>query len=169
MRSFLLSALQQRHLGQGLDVFTRAFPAPWLVWEPGTWKPPGHHTVMGLAVEDLIKASHGPSSAAAEALAYALEPRTDGQPLTVGRAPQCDASINDGTLSSVHLLVAQRPDGAWQVQDQGSRNGTLVDGAPLPRQVWLPLRDGMRIKAAQVSLSYLSPQGMLQRLGGRSR
>lgn len=70
--------------------------------------------------------------------------------LTVGRAPGCEISIPDDTfVSNVHARVFER-DGDVFVEDLGSTNGTLLNGAPLTTVV--KLRKGDRIQAGQTVL-----------------
>lgn len=51
-------------------------------------------------------------------------------PITVGRAPSCDIMIADVTLSKLHAFFRKDGDG-FLLEDGGSRNGTLVNGAPV--------------------------------------
>ena len=53
------------------------------------------------------------------------------RPLTsIGRAPTNSITIPDDTASLEHALISQR-DGKWWLEDLGSRNGTLLNGAPV--------------------------------------
>jgi hypothetical protein len=73
----------------------------------------------------------------------------DGE-LTIGRAPGCGVSIPDDTfVSNVHARVFER-DGDVFVEDLGSTNGTLINGAALTATV--KLRKGDRIQAGQTVL-----------------
>ena len=50
------------------------------------------------------------------------------RPVThVGRGPHNEIVIGDESISSTHATLQRRADG-WVVVDQGSRNGTYVDG-----------------------------------------
>jgi pSer/pThr/pTyr-binding forkhead associated (FHA) protein len=70
--------------------------------------------------------------------------------LTIGRAPGCEISIPDDTfVSNVHARVFER-DGDVFVEDLGSTNGTLINGAALTATV--KLRKGDRIQAGQTVL-----------------
>lgn len=53
--------------------------------------------------------------------------KVDGDVLTVGRAENCDLTINQDTLSRRHLTVSLRDGFCW-VEDHGSSNGTFVSG-----------------------------------------
>jgi pSer/pThr/pTyr-binding forkhead associated (FHA) protein len=51
-----------------------------------------------------------------------------GRRILVGRAPSADVRIDDPRVSRLHARIEMREDGVY-VEDLGSRNGTLVDGA----------------------------------------
>jgi hypothetical protein len=70
--------------------------------------------------------------------------------LTIGRAAGCGVSLPDDTfVSNVHARVYER-DGEVFVEDLGSTNGTLVNGAPLDSA--RKLKKGDRISAGQTVL-----------------
>jgi hypothetical protein len=70
--------------------------------------------------------------------------------LTIGRAAGCGVSLPDDTfVSNVHARVYER-DGDVFVEDLGSTNGTLVNGAPLDSA--RKLKKGDRISAGQTVL-----------------
>jgi hypothetical protein len=51
----------------------------------------------------------------------------------------------DPGVSRLHAVLIKAPDGSWSVIDPGSANGTQVNGAEIPRDQIVPLRDGDRI------------------------
>jgi hypothetical protein len=158
--SLLLSALVRKFRGAGCEALRQGHPHDWLVWEPGAWKPPAKDGST-LAVIRIPT----PSPSQGEALAIALVPRGPrGAQLTVGRGSANDIEINDATLSQLHLLLMQGDGGEWTVRDAGSKNGTWLDGVPLQPGVPLALRDGARIQAAHVCLTYYKPEGLYRRI-----
>lgn len=159
MKSFLVSALKALVVN-GRGALSSRHDGAWLVWEPGSWKAPRAQTLVLDAVKDYRTASKG-SLAGAEALAIVLPSQ---ERVTVGRAPDADVSINDGTLSSMHLVLLRGADGAWYADELGSTNGTTVDGAALQAGVPVPLRNGSAIKAGQVALTFHSAEGLWTRL-----
>jgi DNA-binding NtrC family response regulator len=74
---------------------------------------------------------------------------------TVGRSEECDIHLRDPRLSRVHLIVRCR-DGALEVEDNGSRNGTVVGGESLrsgvPRAV--QIGDEISIGGVQLVVQY---------------
>ena len=75
-------------------------------------------------------------------------PLASGQNL-VGRAgsgrQDLDVGIADGTVSTEHVVVEINLGGAT-VEDRGSRNGSHLNGTPLPPRVPAPLRHGDRLR-----------------------
>ncbi|MDP8911715.1 MAG: FHA domain-containing protein, partial [Actinomycetota bacterium] len=66
-------------------------------------------------------------------------------PVTIGRAAQNDIALDgDDFASARHALVAPRADGVW-VEDDGSTNGTYVNGVRLHRPRRLLPGDVVRI------------------------
>lgn len=59
------------------------------------------------------------------------------QPLTIGRAPECDLCVRDILLSRRHCRLQPTADGAWLVIDLESKNGTAVNGRRARRQILL--------------------------------
>ena len=158
MKSYLISALAVRFGAQGQEAFLEQHSHDWLVWEAGAWKPPNKQTVS-VSREALRKVEGG---RAGESLAVALEPTPEG--LVLGRAPQSDLVINDGTLSGHHLTFRQLEDDTWSVEDAHSKNGSRLNGVPLEPGLSVLLRDGTHIDAAHVSLTFYTSVGILRRL-----
>jgi FHA domain-containing protein len=52
--------------------------------------------------------------------------------LLIGRAPSCDIALSDQTVSRRHARLLFR-DGAWIVNDLGSKNGVTVNGTTVGR------------------------------------
>ncbi|MBL8922879.1 MAG: FHA domain-containing protein [Myxococcaceae bacterium] len=162
MKSYLLSALR-RVAAEGQEAFTRQHAGDWLVWEAGNWKAPRAQTlvletVKGAGATPAAVTAHAPK---AEALVIALP---DKAQVTVGRAPDADVSLNDGTLSGNHLTLTRSRDGRWAIEDLGSTNGTSVEGLTLRVGDRMPLRNGSAIKAGQVTLTFQTSEGLWKRL-----
>lgn len=71
-----------------------------------------------------------------------------GPRLTIGRRsrsrqinPDIDLTGDFG-VSALHAVLTPAPDGTWFVADQGSSNGTQVNGREIPAHEPVPLRDG---------------------------
>jgi adenylate cyclase len=45
----------------------------------------------------------------------------------IGRLPECDLFLPFGGVSRKHARIAKNNDGAWTIEDMGSKNGTLVN------------------------------------------
>jgi hypothetical protein len=74
------------------------------------------------------------------------EERTlDSAPVTVGRGPQNDVTLDgDDYASAKHARIEPRPDGVW-VEDIGSTNGTYLNGIKLTRSRKLTSGDVVRV------------------------
>ena len=69
----------------------------------------------------------------------------DGTPVTIGRGAQNVLALRgDGFASAQHARVEARDDGVW-VSDEGSTNGTYVNGARLERPRKLARGDVIRV------------------------
>jgi hypothetical protein len=159
MKSLLLSSLRAQVAGLGLDAFKASYPHPWLLWELGAWTPPSKSSTSTLSGSETPPPQRG-----GEALALALTPKDRKSPqVTLGRGPDNDLEVNDGTLSQTHLVFMQ---GAvsWTVRDAGSKNGSWVDAVKLTPGNPAVLRNGAKVRAAKAMFLYLTPEGMFDHL-----
>jgi len=69
----------------------------------------------------------------------------------IGRDAGNDVVINDEAASARHALI-EHSDGAWWVADQGSTNGTLLNGARIARRE--RLRDGDLVEIGRVGMRF---------------
>jgi len=76
-----------------------------------------------------------------------------GTEMRAGRdGGRCAILLSDSRVSSVHASFKME-NGQLLVRDEGSNNGTFVDGAPAPKGVWTKVRHGAQIRLASVELS----------------
>ena len=159
MKSYLLSTLLPELDLRDETAFARAHAHPWLLREPTAWHPTHPDGDQTLLMPPTVAAPLEGS-----ALAIALEPVVrEGTQITLGRSASCDLVIEEGTVSQVHLVFRQAPDG-WTVEDPGSTNGSWLDGVRLEKAVPHRLADGARIQAAQVLFTFASSSGVWRRL-----
>jgi hypothetical protein len=98
----------------------------------------------------LLGVSHGVETGrlvvlASPAIAVGEVHVLDSSPLTIGRAAQCDVSLDDDTFASArHAKVEPRRDGVW-VSDDGSTNGTFVNGSLISEARKLKPGDVIRV------------------------
>jgi hypothetical protein len=156
--SFVLSVLARQPHAAELRSFRNAYPYDWLVREEGdpaavTTLPPGSPAPL-----------FGATAGGSQSLAIALKAK-DGssEQVVLGRGEQSDIVLNDGTLSSLHLVFMRGP-GGWTVRDAGSKNGTTLEGVALQPGQPKPLLSGARLRAGSVVLRYYAPPEMLVRL-----
>lgn len=67
----------------------------------------------------------------------------------IGREPTCDLTVVDPTVSRRHAIVSLRQ-GALTVRDEGSTNGTYVNGVRLDGGTEHPLKPGDQIQLGSV-------------------
>lgn len=70
--------------------------------------------------------------------------------LTLGRTDAADVVINDSGLSRVHASLNREGDSVWVI-DEGSTNGTFVNGAPVP-PTGSVVKDGDEIDLGETSV-----------------
>lgn len=72
----------------------------------------------------------------------------------IGRDLDNDIVLADPTISSRHAVLTRR-DGAWWIEDLGSRNGVEVNGAPLAPTVPFVVRSGDSIGIGAVRARFV--------------
>ncbi|WP_322818422.1 FhaA domain-containing protein [Tepidiforma sp.] len=70
-------------------------------------------------------------------------------PFIIGRGPEADLVLADLSVSRRHAEIRLRSDGALEIRDLGSRNGTFLDGTRIAAAV---LEIGDRITLGQVTI-----------------
>lgn len=159
MKSYLVSWLK-RHLDADMGAFERTHAGPWLVWEAGPWRPP---PADRSTIAD--SGEHGGRSSSGDALALEVVPRPGRarfEGVRLGRGPENDLVVDDGTLSRAHLLL-RFDDGRWTVEDLRSSNGTRADGAAV-NGTPVRIESGTRIEAGTVRLTFYDAKGLYLRL-----
>ena len=86
-----------------------------------------------------------------------VEIRLDGDTVTVGRGEENDVALNAHGISRNHARVFLE-DGAWQVEDLGSTNGTRVNNSKVEKRA---LADGDTVAFGRACYKY-----SLQEAGG---
>ena len=71
-----------------------------------------------------------------------------GEPLTLGRAPDCDIVLPERQISRYHARI-EKDQAGFIIRDLGSKNGTFVNGEAVRDQPYR-LRDGDEIQLANV-------------------
>jgi hypothetical protein len=75
------------------------------------------------------------------------EVRVGRRSVTRGLEPEIDLTgpPADPGISRLHVVLLRAPDGSWSAVDPGSENGTLLNGAEIPPNRPVKLRDGDRL------------------------
>jgi pSer/pThr/pTyr-binding forkhead associated (FHA) protein len=89
-------------------------------------------------------------------------------PVTLGRAPDCDISIPDITLSRHHCRIERSENGkGWQIVDMQSKNGTHYLGRPIECHVFRE-RDELRLGRTRLTFregAFVQAPSLLRRRG----
>jgi len=86
---------------------------------------------------------------------------------TVGRAPDNDVLLPEGSVSRHHARIVVRPEGVW-IEDLGSTVGTFVNGQRVTDATWLRSGDRVQVGGA-VTLGVRVAPGMAPRPAPPSR
>jgi hypothetical protein len=79
--------------------------------------------------------------------------------ISVGRVGRCDVVVNDYSVSGIHANFVHQIRGTpAQVCDQGSRNGTFLNGEKLAPENWQALHSGDTIRMGRVEMVYIDAQ-----------
>ncbi|MEZ4458896.1 MAG: FHA domain-containing protein [bacterium] len=71
---------------------------------------------------------------------------------TIGRHPEQTLQVLDRVVSKEHAIIERQPDGRYAIRDNGSRNGTFVNGKIVPTtQI---LKNGDRIMVGSSEIVY---------------
>jgi pSer/pThr/pTyr-binding forkhead associated (FHA) protein len=74
--------------------------------------------------------------------------------LAIGRGRDCEIQLaEDNMVSRRHAEIRRLPSGEYAIKDLGSKNGTLVNGAPI--STWV-LKDGDVVAIGESKLTYKS-------------
>lgn len=76
----------------------------------------------------------------------------------VGRDPQSSVCIPSPGVSKTHCVIEQDAEDQYVIRDEGSRNGTSVNGRRLRPDVKLRLSHGDRITICDSSFFFLHPK-----------
>jgi hypothetical protein len=84
--------------------------------------------------------------------------------VSIGRIDGNDIALADETISKFHAFIIESPDGSFVLQDARSRNGTILENAPVPPRgtgAPVPLVSGQTIRFGGVSTTFLDAPGVL--------
>ncbi len=79
--------------------------------------------------------------------------RVGGPRFVIGRDEGCDLVLDDDEVSREHAYLAPLPDGAAEIHDLGSSNGTRVDGSAI--RTTAVLRGGETVRVGTTTIEIL--------------
>lgn len=149
--SYMLSFLAVRSAAAA-RAFPQQYAGPWLVWEPGDWRP-----AAGTSTTLVTNTQKTPG--AGDALCFQL---AAARQVSVGRDSGCDVVVNDATVSRHHITLMATPFG-FDLESMKD-TGVSVDGLPVRRGERRVLRWGAGISLGSVKLSLFDDFGFASRL-----
>lgn len=88
----------------------------------------------------------------------------------VGRASTSDVVLRDPSVSKTHAVLehdpAAAPHAGWRIRDDGSHNGTWVNGRPLTPREAVPLSGGDAIVLGAYPVYLILPDALRRILSG---
>jgi hypothetical protein len=122
---------------------------------------------LGETVDEAV--SHGTVAAAMDPLElYPLVKKPGASfpdRITIGRTPNNDVVIADGSVSRLHAYLRAGGPG-WLVADAGSKNGSWLDDAALEPRKETRLAPGAQLRLGDVRLSFWLSADLFDMLGG---
>jgi pSer/pThr/pTyr-binding forkhead associated (FHA) protein len=74
--------------------------------------------------------------------------------VTIGKSLTSDVRLTDPSVGSRHARVFSRDGTAFYIEDLDSKNGTFVNGDPVPSGVPVKLLPGDNIKIGEVEMTF---------------
>jgi hypothetical protein len=74
--------------------------------------------------------------------------------LSIGRSRESDIFLEDLAVSRLHASIVNLGNGNYALKDEGSANGTKVNGQLVPKYQTYPLQEGDRIQLGQTVLVF---------------
>ena len=96
-----------------------------------------------------------------------LPPMSQHDVFSIGRSPDCDVVLDEGTVSKHNARIHWSNDQA-ELEDLGSSNGTLLNGKKLAASARLRLGDNDAIDFGNVQVYYLECITLRTRLRGKA-
>ena len=160
--AYMLSLLGRQQL-MLKERFLQRYPHPWLVWEPGDWRPPAAAEIDGGKTQ-LPNAHDELRPRGSDALCFELFVRAKAVTcLKLGRGVECDVVINDMTVSREHLLLYF--DEKWAVENIAPEGTvSLLRTSPLPPKARVALPPDAQLTVGGVHLSLYDSKAFFERV-----
>jgi pSer/pThr/pTyr-binding forkhead associated (FHA) protein len=159
-------------LGQGRRQFIDSHPLPFLVWKEGPAselpRPPGD-TLRPPHVAFHTGQSRGsiritaPLASIERARVYAVQKGPDRpfpERVSVGRAPNCDIVLREGSISKLHAHLVHVTPASAEVVDAKSSNGTRVNGVIVQAGERRKVDVGDKVTFGAVTLEWMDAEAL---------
>jgi pSer/pThr/pTyr-binding forkhead associated (FHA) protein len=74
--------------------------------------------------------------------------------LSIGRSRESDIFLEDLAVSRLHASIVNQGNGNFALRDEGSANGTKVNGQPVNKYQPCPLQEGDKVQLGQTVLVF---------------
>ena len=74
--------------------------------------------------------------------------------LSIGRSRESDIFLEDLAVSRLHASIVNMGNGNYGLKDEGSANGTKINGQLVPKNQMYPLQEGDKIQLGQTVLVF---------------
>ncbi len=138
---------QQQYPGQGASSAGTSMPG----WQQGGFNPgEGDKTMLrpqsGSGVQGIVRVEEGKEPGRI----YDIRKGS----LSIGRSRESDIFLEDLAVSRLHASIVNMENGNYALKDEGSANGTKVNGQLVNKYQTYPLQEGDRIQLGQTVLVF---------------
>ena len=83
-----------------------------------------------------------------------------GRKIFLGRTAATAITVNDRSVSKVHLEFVSQIGGPWQIVDNNSRNGTFINDERVPPMVKTNLKSWDTLQVGRIRLIFMAPRDL---------
>jgi pSer/pThr/pTyr-binding forkhead associated (FHA) protein len=87
-----------------------------------------------------------------------------GRKIFLGRTAGTAVTVNDRSVSKVHLEFVYQVGGRWQIVDKNSRNGTFINDERLKPGVKTDLKSWDTLQVGRIRLIFMAPRDLREAL-----
>ena len=82
--------------------------------------------------------------------------------ITVGRDPSCDIRLTSKLVSKLHIQFRKNAAEQWVIEDEGSSNGTLLNGLKIEKNEPYRIHSSDQIVLSDVGAVFLDAEGLVE-------
>ncbi|CAK0768759.1 adenylate cyclase [Gammaproteobacteria bacterium] len=85
----------------------------------------------------------------------------DKDEFIIGRFPDCDLQLSYSGISRYHCRLLKMANGDWEIEDRGSKNGTILNNKLIKSKEKLKQGDAIKLDNITISVSVTTPAAFL--------